>query len=350
MNTSLTDFRSRCLEATLDLLWRQWCSLGVAGHARPVAGNRLIDVEALLLTTTSVGRYEPRLFDEALDWLAAYGSLVNLQRLNNLQRTHAVGDDRVLRAIAAWLAARATQPRWKTIAKPSASDKKVPPPEPLFLDIKGSAVAKADPIFLAQGLKRGVFEPRGMSRAPHPTQPPNLMVSLRALIGVSVRVEIVLHLAGSPAAAHAAEIARATGYAPRTVQAVLQEMLLSGHLLGQEPPVQREAKVRRGSNRRYHIQPANWKFLTAGKPLPQWTPWAALFAVARSVITAIPGPDDKVRHPAVISSQLRETLAAQGQSLAASGLLPHLDLRVEASGAELLETLSERLPKLLASL
>ena len=348
MDTSLTGFRARCLEATLDLLWRQWCSLGVAGHASPVAKNRLIDVEALLLATTSIGRYEPRLFDEALDWMAAYGSLVNLQRLNNLQKFHGVGDDRVLRALAAWLAARATQPRWKTIAKPSAGYNGKP--EPLFLEINGSVGAEPDPIFLKHGLERGIFEPRGMSRPPHPTQPPNLMASLRALMGVSVRVEIILYLAGSLTAAHAAEIARATGYAPRTVQAVLQEMLLSGHLLGQEPPVQREARVRRGSNRRYHVQPTDWAFLTAGKPLPQWTPWSALFAMAHSVIAAIPGPGDKPRHSAVISSQLRDTLALQGQSLAAAGLLPQLDVRADAPGTELLETLSERLPKLLASL
>ena len=350
MDTSLTDFRGRCLQATLDLLWRQWCSLGLAGHASPVNVHRLMDLEALLLATTSIGRYEPRLFDESLDWLAAYGSLVNLQRLNNLQRTHTLGDDRVLRAIAAWLAAWATQPRWKTIAKSGAGDTAGPQPEPLFLGIDGPASANPDPIFLAHGLERGVFEPRGLSRPPHPTQPPNLMVSLRALIGVSVRVEIILYLAGSPAAAHAAEIARATGYAPRTVQAALQEMLLSGHLLGQEPPVQREAKVRRGSNRRYHVQPADWTFLTAGKPLPQWTPWAALFALVHGVITTIPGPGAKTKHSAVISSQLRDTLAAQGQSLAAAGLLPRLDIRADAPGTELLETLSERLPRLIESL
>lgn len=176
------------------------------------------------------------------------------------------------------------------------------------------------------------------------------MVSLRALIGVSARVEIILYLAGNPAAAHAAEIARATGYAPRTMQAVLQEMLLSGHLLIQEQPIQRGAKVRRGRHRRYQVQPADWAFLTGGQPLPQWTPWDALFGMAHAVITAIPAPGGKARHPAVISSQLREVLAAHGESLAAAGFLPQLDLRAEAPGTELLKTLAERLPALLGSL
>ena len=49
MNESLTNFRKRCLDAALDLLWRQWCSLGVAGHSRPAESGTIIDPEALLL-------------------------------------------------------------------------------------------------------------------------------------------------------------------------------------------------------------------------------------------------------------------------------------------------------------
>jgi hypothetical protein len=87
MDTSLQDFRAKCLEATIDLLWRQWCSLGVSGHAAPVNQSLLLDPEALLLATTAVGRSEPRLFDEMVDWLNSFGGLVSLQRLKNLQHS-----------------------------------------------------------------------------------------------------------------------------------------------------------------------------------------------------------------------------------------------------------------------
>jgi hypothetical protein len=350
MDTSLQTFRSRCLEATLDLLWRQWCSLGVAGHAQPAGPGRLIDLEALVLITSSIGRHDPRLFDEAFDWLASFGSLINLQRLANLQRSHRLGDEPVLRAIADWLAKKSTQPRWKAVARGGPEARVGPALEPLFPGIEGPVPAIPDNIFRARGLERGIFQPRGMSRAPQPLLPPNLMASLRALIGVSARVEIILHLAGSPTAVQATEIARATGYAPRTLQAVLQEMLLSGHLLSQEPPARQKPKTGRRAHGRYHLQPSDWAFLTSGKPLPRWTPWASLFAVARSVLAAIPAAGQKSRHPAVISSQLRDTLAAHSPALAAAGLLPDLDLRPEAPGAELLQTLAERLPALLASL
>jgi len=347
MDTSLLDFRTQCLEATLDLLWRQWCSLGVAGHARAAEPRRLIDPEALILATTSIGRHEPRMFDEALDWLGRYGSLINLQRLKNLHKIDQLGQIKVLSSIASWLKSRDLQTTWKMFIQPPSS--KPDPIEPLFIGLKGPASAAFDPYFLANGLERSIFQPRGMSRAPHPTTPPNLIISLRALIGVSARVEIILYLAGG-SAAHAAETARATGYTARTLQRLLQEMSLSGHLLSQEPPFQTRGKIRRGSNRRYHLQPADWAFLTDGQPLPQWTPWAALFSFMQSLFTSIPDKDARLKHPAVISSQLRDALARHGQALAAAGLLPLLDLRPEAPGDELLTTLADRLPQAIAQL
>lgn len=47
---------------------------------------------------------------------------------------------------------------------------------------------------------------------------------------------------------------------------------------------------------------------------------------------------------------MRERLAADGQALAAAGLLPLLDLRSGAPGKELLETLSSTLPGVLDSI
>ena len=345
MDISLPNFRAQCLEAIRELLWRQWCSLGVAGHAAPASSGHLIDPEALLLATTSMGRYEPRLFDESFDWLTRFGTIINLQRLKNLQQHTALGDEQVLCSLAEWLTANASQARWKAVSKDKSTKAGV---EPLFL-IEGPDAAESEPIFLAHGLKRGRFQPRGMSRAPSPLLPPNLVFSLRALIGVSARVEVILSLAGGTSA-HASEIARMTGYAPRTLQTILQEMTLSGHLLAQEPPTIRSTKVRRGPNRRYQIQPSDWAFLTNGRPLPCWFPWASLFALVRQVLITIPAPGEPEKHPAVVSAKLRAVLAAQGPALASAGLLPALDLRPQATGDELLQTLAERLPAALAAL
>jgi hypothetical protein len=76
MKPSLTTYRDEYRELLLDLLWRQWSTLGVAGHGS-AEQERIIDPEALLLLTCTAARCDPRLFDEVIDWLQANGWLIN---------------------------------------------------------------------------------------------------------------------------------------------------------------------------------------------------------------------------------------------------------------------------------
>jgi len=151
-------------------------------------------------------------------------------------------------------------------------------------------------------------------------------------------------------AVHAAELARLTGFKPRTMQLLLQEMALSGHVLTQEPPSRPPDSTGRGSSRRYHLQAGDWAFLTGGKPLPRWIPWTPLWRIVQDVLDALIEAGESPKHSALLSSRFRESLATQGQELAAAGLLPLLDLRSTAPGSEILTTLSERLPKVLEKL
>ena len=345
MDTLLRNFRAQCLEAVLNLLWRQWCSLGVAGHSEPANPALLIDPEALLLATTSLGRHDPRLFDEAVDWLGAYGSLINLQRVKNLQQNTILGDEPVLQAIAEWVGTHKTQPRWKSLLpKSKPSD----PVTQLFITGNDLTPREADAIFLAYGLERPRFETRGMSQAPNPTLPPNLVFTLRALIGVSARVEVILYLVGHKAA-YASEIARITGYAPRTLQALMQEMTLSGRVVTQETSAN-NSKVRKGANRLYQIEATDWAFLTSGKAAAQWFPWGSLYAFVRDVLVAIPNPSDATKHPAIISSKIRASLVTHGPTLFGTGILGSLHLRPDASGEDLLQSIAAHLPDIIGGL
>ena len=343
MNPLPKEFKQRCLEAALDLLWRQWCSLGVAGHAPPAESSRIIDPEALLLATTHMGRHDPRLFDESLDWLRKHGSLIHIQRLKTLHVDTGLGDSAVLAAMADWLVTEGRQSKWRAIAKGKPGGAS---PQPLF---DGPAAKKPDPVFLRHGLLREQVNLRGMSRAPNPTLPPNLLLTLRALIGVGARAEVILCLATGPAV-HAAELARLTGYRSRTMQLLLQEMALSGHVLSQETAPRPAGSTGRGKSRRYHLAPEDWAFLTGGKPLPRWMPWPPLWSIVQGVLDTFIQAADHAQHPAILSSRLREILTGQGQELAAAGLLPLLDLRSAAPGAELLATLAQRLPQALGQL
>jgi hypothetical protein len=70
--------------ALWDLAWEQWSQLGVSAAPPAQREERATDPEALLLFTLHVGRYDPRLFDEVLGWLALNAPLISTQRLRNL--------------------------------------------------------------------------------------------------------------------------------------------------------------------------------------------------------------------------------------------------------------------------
>jgi hypothetical protein len=57
----------------------------------------MIDPEALLLATCTFGRYEPRLFDEVLDWMRTNGWVMNTQRLGTVLREESWGAGRCWR-------------------------------------------------------------------------------------------------------------------------------------------------------------------------------------------------------------------------------------------------------------
>lgn len=338
MNQLLSRFREETKEALLGLLWRQWCSLGVAGHAEQANPDYLIDPEALVLATSSIGTLEPRLFDEALDWLGNFGALINLQRLKNIQKATSSGDEQVLSAMAEWLVSHAGQPRWKTLAQ---RPPKGTPERLLFLESGGMTPRNPDPVFLRHGLSRAPFEARNMSRAPDPLQPQNLLFSMRALIGVGARAEVILYLAGgSPT--HASELARATHYSPRTMQALLQEMALSGHLVVQGGSS--TGKIRKGANRRYLVKASDWSFLTNGRSFPGWFPWPSLYALGSKILTMLPTDPAQKGHPAVLASKLRDVASRYQQSNFYLRSGEPYTLQSDASGEKLLSSLSVHFP------
>jgi len=309
MKELLRNFREETQEALLDLLWRQWCSLGVAGNAKPANPDYLIDPEALILATSSIGVLDPRLFDEALDWLASYGALINLQRLKNIQKASPFGDEQVISAMADWLSTHATQPRWKALVSRKAAGQS---PRVLFVEAGNISPRFTDETFSKFGLIRGCFEIRGMGRPPDPSLLPNLLLSMRALIGVSARAEVILYLAGGTPT-HASELARATQYAPRTMQTLLQEMSLSGHLFAQQSPA--AGKIRKGANRRFSVQSRNWSFLTDGAPFPTWFLWPNLFNLGKCILDTPPADLGREVHSAVIASKLRDAVSGYQESM-----------------------------------
>jgi len=231
MNDWLIKSKDKFQDKIFDFLWRQWSILGVAGTAKP-GENRIIDPEALLLFSLSVCRYEPRLFDEIIDWLFQNGNFINVQRLQQIQLKYDFNCGPQLSAIAELLAEKASyRLKWSGLAKKYYQKDK----EPLFFDKEGNALPcptdkNSNPEFLSHGLKRGQINLRGYSQAFDLQSPACLLLRLRALLGINARAEILCLLA-SGKEIHPSKAARITGYYQKTIQTTLVEMTQSGVIL-----------------------------------------------------------------------------------------------------------------------
>src|ERR1700678_4424603 len=97
--------------------WEEWSQMGVLATSGPPR-QWAQDPEALLLFTFEVGRSDPRLFDEVLDWLLTNEQLVSLRRLRSLAvdpEDTALND-----AVIAWLGRQHPKARFARAAFPTA--------------------------------------------------------------------------------------------------------------------------------------------------------------------------------------------------------------------------------------
>jgi len=180
----------------LGILWRQWSAAGVYASVEPCRRS-VIDPEALIVATTILGRFDPRLFDESLDWLSRNFELINLTRLRRiagktkgspqilaacahvLDDKKAVSDKRMARLVAVG------KPRKKKeyfFRSPGASS-----------DSEG-VVRKADDSFARFGFLRGEVRLRGYSKEPDYTLASNGIFCMRKLFGVNPRADAMAYL------------------------------------------------------------------------------------------------------------------------------------------------------------
>ena len=270
---SLDQLRQETNDKVTRFLWRQWAQLGVASEVE-FRDQWIIDPEALLVFTLELGRTDPRLIDEVIDWGVRNGRWLSLQRLRNVAESSAGQDTaRAIAAFAAAMDARERKSRWKALC-PAVRDTQ-PEPEAYFVDATGRPlplVGEPDQGFLRAGYLRPRISARGMSM-PVPMRPPtNLLFRLRALFGLGPRAEAVAYLL-THQAAHASEVARGARYSHTQVQDALAELASSDF-----------AFVRlRGRQKVYALDAQQWRrFLEMDEPLPLWIHWPrALAAVSR---------------------------------------------------------------------
>lgn len=302
MNTSLKEFKETVLDQLLALLWRQWSAIGVSGYSGSEE-TTVVDPEAILLLTLTVARYDERLFNEVLDWLAVNGEYLNVQRLQSLIKQFDFQAKAEMSAVAELLGQKSSVAlKWKKLASRYAEDEE----QPLFYMKDGRTMPKpkdCDEIFKRHGFLRSPVKMRNLSQ-PFPREGmATLLLRLRALLGVNLRCEI-LCLLGSVDEIHPALIAKVIGQNPRSTQNVLAEMVLSG-------VVQVRTSAR---EKAYSLAPEVLDRLLRPEGLTPWQNSVPLFRALEILWLGLADPKRQNLDPLMLASEWRR-LAKEMQAL-----------------------------------
>lgn len=316
---SQKDFRQLFLDNILAFLWRQWSALGVLGEAR-TEDPWIIDPEPLLLFTLEIGRYEPRLFDEVLDWLVVNGKWIDLQRLRGILKGKDETLTKLTGAVAIFLTEKSDERKWQNLAKSckpemwKASDRA----ESLFLIKDGKRhppSPEPDLSFLSCGFNRPEIKIRRLTREVPVTSQRTIRFLLRALFGVGSRAESLTYLLTNEGG-HPAEVARAIGISVRGTQDTLIDLSRSGLVL---------TRTRGKRKIEYWLSHERWwEFLTKGSiteiKKPIWIDWISLYSALSKVWAALNELAREELSDYMRSSKLRDSMETVGNEFLKSGL------------------------------
>ena len=327
---SQRDFRDLFLENVLNFLWRQWSTLGVLGEAR-TGDPWVLDPEPMFLFTLEMGRYEPRLFDEVMDWLVVNGKWVDIQRLRGILRGKNQAVMNLMGAASSFLVKTGDERKWKNLNKHcrSQAQKSQNNIESLFYgkNWKAHPLSKnPDPDFLFFGFDRPQLETRQMTRKVPITSHNTLRFLMRAFMGLGSRSECLVFLLTHDGS-HPSEVAGAIGLSVRGTQDALIELSKSGLVL---------TRVKGKRKIEYWLSHERWwEFLSKGSiaeiKKPIWIDWIALFSALSQIWSTLneigkEGITDYMR-----SSKLRDSMEVVGVEFAKSGLdippVPGSDVR-----------------------
>jgi hypothetical protein len=288
--------------------WDQWAQLGVFAPTNR-RDQAAADPEALLLFTFEVGRSDPRLFDEALDWLLTNERLVSVHRLRNLCRDD---DDRdLVEGALLWVARQ--QPRSRA-APPRGRERGETEPRPLFYDV-ARQIREPDESFFAVGLLKPATEPSGKSRAPDPDLPINFAFRMRHLFGLGTRAEVIRYFVTAPVTnASALAIADAAGFAKRNVNETLTSLVASRIVTAHE----------HGNERRYYLDRALWGQFLRFQPesWPTYRDWPRLLGALRRLSRWLQDPTLDQLTPYMLASNARTLMEQLEPDLALASVQP----------------------------
>jgi hypothetical protein len=331
----ISEISGKVSQGLLDFTWRQWAQIGVSAT---VAGSDkwAIDPEALILFTIGIGRRDPRLFDEMLDWMAFNHELLSMQRLRNLSRRFPVPVGLVA-AVTSWT--RQAGPR---NLPGSRQAEPVQVGDPVFSPDVLAFVSRPDPVFAQYGFIRPTAARTGKSHEPNPDLPVNLSFRLRHLFGPGGRSETMrVLLTCRDGQLDTARIADEAGFAKRNISDVLTSLTSSG--------VIRAAWA--GNERRFTVHRERWAlFLALDGPagLPTFLSWVHLLPAALEISMWLDAQAGTAESEYMVASQARRLIRRLTSDLEAADV--DIQHPRTAHGASYLPLFAETSDALLARL
>jgi hypothetical protein len=337
---SFQEFREAFLHEVLDLLWAQWCVLGVPGHSKNIRGD-CIDPEALILSSCYFGRFDQRLFDGMLEWLIKRENLISSLRLSSLMRNEFPESTGTIKAVAAFLSSQEKRYKWRRIAGGFQPGVKA---DPFFLYPNGSPVeifGYQDPSFLSLGFSRGRIGKKNLIGPVRWAHPASLWLRLRAFMGVSSRTEVCVYLTTHDDGGHPSLIARVMGHKQGGVQQALVSMSESGWVMRSDR--QREVVYTLADS----IRSA---FISSLERRPHWLTWPSFFHSIEIVWKSLGQKNLFLSSATVQSSELRNAMQKADSDLSRLGFAGYFLEVQNKKGAEYVDSLGKAWYSLFSSL
>ena len=274
---SVLEFKKDLLDAILDLLWKQWTQLGVAGQIA-AGSSSVLDPEALLIFSARFARFDQRLYDLVIDWVRCNGESINLPRLKALLKRWPGADVKSL----GFIAASADLKKWSVLAKLLLPKDKIAV-ETMFSDPDGTGndfAPEPDETALRYGFRRSRYVP-GNKVMPFPQSGiATLLLRLRGVFGMSARAEAVLTMLNKDFC-RIQDVADAGGFSWKASSDVLNELCTSGIA---------ETLDRNQRGRTYFLKDAKTVRLLFGVGAVNFPDWPTIFEMLSAVWECVDNP------------------------------------------------------------
>ena len=234
MKNSPAKFKESLEEKLLELLWRQWRTLGISSQG-PEA-RHLLDLEALILATAVVAEQDHRLWTGALQWLFCSHEWVSQSRLKRMAAAF-IQPDAFLKIPLI------NKSIWKEVLSSLA---------PLFISHEATLhKRRVDPV----------------TTTPHLKKLPLLQLYLRGIFGVNARAELFLYL-HVKSEGNSNQIAREIHFDQKNIYLILERWAETGFV----------SRERRGKQNLYALEGGR-NFVPDVETIHAFWDWNTFFAI-----------------------------------------------------------------------